>query len=337
MRIVILGAGGARKTEASIARAARWLGHDCRLVNVVGLSRYLGSCSPRIIKFLTDEFEPDFLILTRGAARLSEPTLNDLLHGRESVFWYFDPLPNQEVLTLGRRVERMCITYLGQVEAYQAAGVAQVTFLPQGVDPWRDIPAASAPASYHCDTSFVGSGQYPYRHPLLRTIASISRLQIRGPGWEGAPSDLPVVGGPVYGKRFARVVCGAAISLGASAVPEQHNDRASGSNRMWKIFGCGGFYLGPYVEGIEHFAGHGLHCLWYRDIDEAVGLVRHYLDRPDERRKIAETGRRHALEHHTYAHRVQLLLERRGYPLGSDDLVVPKLEDPDSGKPLDGC
>ena len=36
MRIVVLGAGGARKTEASIVRAARSLGHACRLVNVVG-------------------------------------------------------------------------------------------------------------------------------------------------------------------------------------------------------------------------------------------------------------------------------------------------------------
>jgi spore maturation protein CgeB len=79
--------------------------------------------------------------------------------------------------------------------------------------------------------------------------------------------------------------------------------------------GCGGFYLGEWIEGIETLARHNMHCAWYRDPDEAVALIRHYLDRPEERRKIAEEGRRHALEHHTYAHRVRLLLEGKAYPL----------------------
>ena len=133
MRIVILGAGGARKTEASIARAARSLGHACRLVNVVGWQRYSGSWSPRIIKFLTDEFEPDFLVLTRSAVRLGESTVKSLIRRRQSIFWYFDPQPNEDVLTLGRLVGRMCITYLAQVDAYRSAGVDLVTFLPQAV------------------------------------------------------------------------------------------------------------------------------------------------------------------------------------------------------------
>ena len=315
MRIVILGAGGARKTEASIVRAARSLGHACRLVDVVGWPRYSGPWSRRIIKFLTDEFEPDFLILTRNAVRLDESTLKTLMRRRQAIFWYFDPQPSRDVLTLGRLVGRMCITYLAQIDAYRSAGVDLVTFVPQGVDPWRDAPAPFAPASYQCDTSFVGSGQYPYRHTLLRAVASVSRLQIRGPGWDAAPPDLPVVGGPVYGKPFARVIRGAAISLGASALPEQDADRASASNRMWKILGCGGFYLGPYIEGIESFATDGMHCAWYRDPAHATELTRYYLAHPEDRARIALGGRAHALMHHTYAHRLPLLLEGKGYPL----------------------
>ena len=86
-------------------------------------------------------------------------------------------------------------------------------------------------------------------------MAQVSRLQIRGPGWRNAPSDLPVVGGPVYGKRLAQVIRGAAISLGASSHPGQDRDRFSASNRMWKVLGSGGFYLGRHVDGIESFAG----------------------------------------------------------------------------------
>jgi spore maturation protein CgeB len=237
------------------------------------------------------------------------------LNGRKAVFWYFDPHPKPDVLTLGRLVGRMCITYLAQVDDYRAKGIDQVEFLPQGVDPTRDAPTHIAPPWYRCDVSFVGSGQYPYRHAVLRAVASVSRLQIRGPGWAAAPPDLPVAGGPVHGKRLARVIRGAAISLGASAFPEQDAERASASNRMWKILGCGGFYLGRYVPDIESFALNGVHCAWYRDPEEAAELTRHYLAHQEEREQIARAGRAHALAHHTYAHRLPLLLEGKGYPL----------------------
>jgi glycosyl transferase family 1 len=316
MRVVVLGAGGARKTEASIARAARALGHACRLVNVVGWTRYAGPLAPRIVARLTDGFEPDFVLLTRHAILVGEPTLRALLLGREAAFWYFDARPKPKVVALGRLVGRMYLTYLAQLDWYRAAGIAEVRFLPQGVDPARDRPASFAPPDLRCDASFVGSGQYRYRDSVLRAVAAVCRLQLRGPGWEDAPPDLPVAGGPVHGRRLRQVIRGAAVSLGASAHPAQDADRASASNRMWKILGCGGFFLGAYVPDIELFAEDGRHCAWYRSPADAVERVRHYLAAPDERRRIAEAGRAHALAHHTYARRLELLLAGREYELG---------------------
>jgi spore maturation protein CgeB len=338
MRVAVLGAGGAHKTEASIVRAAKSLGHRCRLVNAVGLSRYLGGAAEPVIRYVVEAFEPDFLLLTRHAILAGEPVLRELLRGRDAAFWYFDPQPKPAVVALGRIVGRMYITYLAQLEAYRGAGIDEVRFLPQGVDPDSDYPADDAPAEYVCDASFVGSGQYPYRHAVLRAIAGACRLQIRGPGWEQAPPDLPVVGGPVRGRRLRQVIRGAAISVGASGHPEQDADRASASNRMWKILGCGGFYLGPHVQDIEYFAIGHRHCVWYRTAAEAVEQIHHYLAAPDDRQRIAQEGRAHALRHHTYAHRLQLLLSGRGYELDGtalDDGVVPKLEYSDTRPPLD--
>jgi hypothetical protein len=315
MRIVVLGAGGARKTEASIVRAARWLGHDCRLVNVVGWSRYAGPWAGRIAGYQTEAFEPDLLIFTRHAIELGEPVIRRLVRSRQAAFWYFDLELKEKVLQLGQLVGTMYVTYLGQVEACHAAGIEQVQFLPQGVDPGRDIPAVIAPPRYHCDTSFVGSGRSSYRYDILRAVAAASRLQIRGPGWQDAPSDLPIAGGPVYGKRLAQVIRGAAISLGASSYPGQDVERFSASNRMWTILGCGGFYLGRYVNGIESFAADGRHCAWYRSPAEAAELTRHYLDHPAERERIANAGRVHALAQHSDAARLALLLAGKGYPL----------------------
>jgi hypothetical protein len=316
MRVIVLGAGGAHKTEASIARAVRSLGHACRLVNVVTWTRYLKGLAAPLVRRLVEAFAPDALVLTRHAIRLGEPTIRALTRGRRSAFWYFDLASRAlaDAVTLGRTADAMFVTTLSQVERYRAAGVPTVLHLPQGVDPDTDRPAVRSPRRYHCDVSFVGSGQYVYRHTVLRALAAVCHTQIRGPGWRGAPPGLPVHGGPVWGARFAQVVRGAAISLGAHALPEHAQERGGGaSNRMWKVLGCGGFYLGAHVEGIEAFARDGEHCAWYRDVDHAVALVRQYLANPAARTRIAEEGRAHALAHHTYAHRVPLLLAGRAY------------------------
>src|SRR3954470_5415449 len=104
MRIAVLGAGGTRRTELAIVRAARSLGHQCSLINVVGWSRYAGAVSSRIVRYLTDAFSPDFLIFTRHAMEVGEATLRRVLRNRPSVFWYFDLEPREKVVSLGRLV-----------------------------------------------------------------------------------------------------------------------------------------------------------------------------------------------------------------------------------------
>jgi hypothetical protein len=315
MRVAVLGAGGRHKTEASIVRAARALGHAGALVNVVGWSRWAGPLAGRAVRALVDRFEPDFLVLTRHAILAGEPALRAILRGRERAFWYFDLQPTPAVLALGRVAERMYLTSYSQIDTFRKAGVASVGFLPQGVDPERDRPAPGTRPDLICDASFVGSGLYPHRHAVLRAVGAVCRLQIRGPGWERAPGDLPVAGGPVHGRRLAQVIRGAAMSLGANAHAEQDAARASASNRMWKVFGGGGFYLGPWVADMDAFAAEGRHCAWYRSPGDAAERAEWYLARPEERRRIADAGRAHALAHHTYAQRLSLLLAGREYRL----------------------
>ena len=313
----MVGAGRRHKNEAAIARAAAGLGHRVRLVDAVTWTQTLRGLAPPLLERRIAAFEPDALILTRHALRLGEERLRRLLRGRYSAFWYFDlripPLP--EVVRLGRLVDVMYTTCVPEVATYRSAGIARVLYLPQGTDPAADRPAGFAPAQYRCDVAFIGNGDHPHRVPILRALAGVMRLQIRGPRWERARGDLPVAGGPVYGREYARAVAGAAISLGANAIPEMAQLYGSTSNRMWKVMGCGGFYLGEWVEGMDRFAREGEHCAWYRTPAEAVEQARRYLADPTARARIAEAGRRHALARHTYAHRVALLLQGKEYQL----------------------
>jgi hypothetical protein len=315
-RIVVLGGRGAHRTEAAIQRGARALGHDCRLLDVPSLYRHLGRWAGRYIEWRVNRFEADSVLLTRYAADLDDRALDAVVSGRDVTFWFFDLVerPHARVIRLGKAAGSMFVTCPSQIDLYQQAGVGKVQFLPQAIDPAFDNPISQTPNRFRCDVSFVGSGQYPYRHDLLRAIRDVCDLQVRGPGWPRG-AGLPVAGGAVRGKEFSQVVRGAAVSLGANAVAEQWKARACTSNRLWKVLGCGGFYLGPRVPDVESLAQGGVHCAWYESTSDAVDLVRHYLRDPMARAAIAEAGRRHSMAFHTYAHRVALLLEGRGYPL----------------------
>lgn len=333
-RVLILGRGGSHRTEAAIARGARALGHSVRLIDVSRWQRRLGALAGRYLRWRADSYAPDSVLLTRHAAALDQPTLEALVHGRGSALWFFDLVtkPHERIARLGRTVDRMFVTCPSQIELYQSAGVDWVGFLPLAADPALDRPARWASRRYRCEVSFVGSGDYAYRHQLLRAVAARFTLQIRGPGWEGVAGDLPVAGGEVRGRRFAQVVRGAAVSLGGHAFPAQSTEQACASNRMWKILGCGGFYLGPWMEGIDSLARGGEHCVWYDPAEEAVDLIHYYLQRPEKRSAIAQAGRLHVLEHHTYADRLALLLEGRAYPL---DAATAPSSDVDGSPQLD--
>lgn len=308
-RIAVFGKRGHHRTEASITRAAEALGHAVRFIDVARWRR-LGAT---LLRWRLDAFGADTLIFTRYAAELGQDAVRRLSRGRWAATWYFDLPLTPEVLLLGRASGRVFTTYHDTVPAYHQAGVAEAYWLPQGMDPAIDAPATGWPKEYECDASFIGSGPYPHRWPVLREVAKVCDLQVRGPGWEHAPAGVPIRGGDIRGEEFARATCAARISLGASFSPEQARSRYSASNRMWKVMGCGGFFLGEYVEGIEMFGKEGVECSWYRTAPEAAEKARHWLDAPEERAKVAAAGRAHALAGHTYAHRLQVLLQGRSW------------------------
>ena len=315
MRLLILGAGGRHRTEAALVRAARRLGHDTRVIDALGHRRRFGTLAPPLIRWLVERAEPEMIVCTRHAISAGATMLGALLHGRRTAFWYFDalaPLPPR-VLALASVVSEVYATYGFQVAAFQQAGYA-ARFLPQGFDPDVDQPAQRIPDAFRCELSFLGSGQFARRHDILRRMGQAGRLQIRGPSWDHAPTELPIAGGTVRGAAVAQVIGGAALSLGINALPPDETEHDGGtSNRLWRVLGSGGCFLGEYVPGVERFAVPGQHALWYREVEEGVALARQYLADPSARQAISAAGRAHALARHTYAHRLALLLAGQGY------------------------
>jgi spore maturation protein CgeB len=314
-RLAILGAWAPYRDEEAYARAARRLGLECRVYDVLHWSQRIKGLAGPLIERAVERFEPDFILCTRDARRLGPARLDRLFRRRATAMWHVDVHPQEGVIDLARRCSTLYVTVASQRERYRAAGVSIVRFLPAAMEPDRDVPATRSRPAYRCDVSFVGSGPYPYRWPVLQAVAAVCRLQIRGPGWSRVVTSLPIAGGPVHGARFAEVVAGAAVSLGASALAEQEREFPSASDRMWRIMGCGGAFVGSYVPAIEQFAQDGEHCRWFRSPDECVEQVRALLADPEGCHAMAQRGRLHALAHHTYDHRMAMLLSGEEYPI----------------------
>jgi hypothetical protein len=271
----------------------------------------LGSVGAHWLTWRLRQFAPDFILCTRHAAHLGPRLIDRIAASTPTAFWYFDAPERPAVLDLARRVERTYVVSHRVGDWLRSMNVASVESLPQGADLDLDVAPATIDARYHCDLSFIGSGQYPHRWPLLQRLAGEATMQIRGPGWGMAPADLPVVGGEIRGAAFASAVAAAKVSLGVNALPSQDDDPGAVSNRLWKVLAIGGAFLGQWVPGAEALAQDKVHCRWYRSPAEASEVLAELLADPVEREAMAARGRDYVRAHHSYDQRLGVILGER--------------------------
>ena len=80
------------------------------------------------------------------------------------------------------------------------------------------------------------------------------------------------------------------------------------SNRIYQILGSGGFYLTPYIEGLEEEFENEKHIVWVKSMDEMVDKVKYYSRYNAKREKIAKAGYDLAHKKYKYADRVRCLV-----------------------------
>lgn len=80
--------------------------------------------------------------------------------------------------------------------------------------------------------------------------------------------------------------------------------------RAMDIMGCGGFLLTNYQQDfLEHFEPN-VDFVYYCNEEEMLALADYYLQHEEERLQIAENGYEKVKRYHTYANRVELLLQK---------------------------
>ncbi len=195
----------------------------------------------------------------------------------------------------------------GYQDEWAAAGVNH-RWMPPGVSEF-ECGGGTPNRRLASDVAFVGSwrGSYhkewPHRDELVAFLRTTYRGRCRFWGGPGRGMRGPALRDLV---ASVKVFVGDSCGVGGRGFYT--------SDRVPETLGRGGFLLHPHVEGVTdgtlYTDGEHLRTWPLGDWGELRRLIDFYVVHDDERRAIAEAGRRHVLENHTYGVRLRSLLEQ---------------------------
>jgi hypothetical protein len=160
------------------------------------------------------------------------------------------------------------------------------------------------------DFSFVGgiSRHHGGAVPLLEFLTKKTDIRFFGYGANSLPVSSPIRqrhGGEFWGMDMYRSLARSRITLNRHInVAENY----ANNMRLYEATGVGAMLLTDRKDNLHELFEIGREVVAYSSKEEAVELVRHYLDHPDELAKIAKAGQARTLREHTYAQRMQELM-----------------------------
>lgn len=183
-------------------------------------------------------------------------------------------------------------------------------WLPPAVYGAECLPG-TAQTRYISDVAFVGSWRHyghsewwRHRRQLLNFLRRTYRHRL---GLWPRPNA-----GAVRGQDLNDLYASVKVVVGDSCFASRSNRYFS--DRPFETVGRGGFLVMPYIEGLTELLEDGVHCRYFEwgDWPALKELIDYYLEHEEERETIRRKGQEHVRENHTYAHRLQRVLETVG-------------------------
>ena len=186
---------------------------------------------------------------------------------------------------------------------------------------WAAIQTHQVPKfeDYQNDVVFIGAF-HPYRKWFLDCLIKSSiDVQAFGNGWPN---------GPVYAEKMNELYVSSKINLNIgnstsfdsryllSGIRPFINSLRSPKNmsqikaRNFEIPFFNGFQLTDYAPSIENYFDLGKEIVCYKDVDEAIMLVKYYLENEIEREAIKNAGHERASKEHGYINRLKDIISR---------------------------
>ena len=206
------------------------------------------------------------------------------------------PLPPQPYL---QAYDLILTSFPHFVPRLRAMGIASEYFRI-GFDP--RVLDLLGPVEKDVDVSFVGgiSRHHGKALPMLEHLANQTPIQFFGYGASGLPSSSPIKArhrGEVWGLDMYKALARSRVTLNRHINVAENN---ANNMRLYEATGVGTLLITDAKDNLGELFEVGKEVVAYRNQDEAVELIAHYLKYPDEARAIAVAGQQRTLREHTY-------------------------------------
>lgn len=276
-----------------------------------------------------------FLVLKGG--ELSKETLLELKKDypdKKLVNWFFDkyfrtkPIyDDKELFDYFRIYDKFFCSLKGVADKLKEAGLENVEYLPEACNP--DFNKAIymnnfQKKKYGADISFCGTvGLLPHHKSRISILDRVVQegFEIKIYGNLVNEKIIPptikerFTGIPAINEQHSMVCQSSLINLGIDQDP---NLSLSQSARMFRVMCAGGLYLTTYVKDLETMfkinekgkpITEDLELVVYYDEEDLIKTLDFLLSHDNIRKKIAENGKKVVYERHTFALRVNQMLE----------------------------
>jgi len=282
----------------------------------VGLLIAFEQVLSRLIEERVRDFSPD-LVLCLAQAPVRAETLDRLRgQGIRLAYWFVEDLRRMDYWSrLAPRTDAFFVIQREGQDRIRAAGAPCVRYLPTAALPSLHAPGALTPeerARFGSPVSFVGAG-YPNRRRCLARLPDVG-LKIWGNEWAAAPPVLePRIqeeGRRVSPEETVKIFHATRVNLNlhSSTYHEEVDPHGDFINpRTFELAACRAFQLVDHRTLLEElFTGEEVAV--FKDLKELKEKIPYYLDREEERARLAQRAYRRALDEHTYALRMMEML-----------------------------
>ena len=201
------------------------------------------------------------------------------------------------------------------IDLIKQAGAGEVHYLAAGCDPVIHSPQTlteDEKKEWGSPISFVGAG-YHNRQQVFASFAEMP-FKLWGTEWpECKPFDRMIQKG---GKRlspeeYTKIFCATDININLHSSTERDGVDPFGdfiNPRTFELAACEAFQLVDERSLLGDVFIPGKEIITFKDPADLKQKIAYYLERPDERKKIAKAARERIFKEHTYSHRVQEML-----------------------------
>lgn len=264
------------------------------------------------------------LVFTAGWAHdvVDPPLMFEVLRtfGIPHIYWATeDPTFHREVsLQFAPYSQLVLTTAQEMLLSYESMGITAGVMLfgcnplfhrPYPVDTWLQRQVVLVANNYLAFGHHHPTREETTRRMLLPLLDTDLDLLIWGLWWDDKQSPFTIaehyLAGPLAYRHLPRVYSAAHITLG---IQFDDTSPTQTSCRPFEALSCGAFHLAPYTEATAALFTHGEHLVLSHKEEQTLELARYYLDHPQQRARIAQSGRRYVVRHHNYRERARQLM-----------------------------